>query len=175
MLLSMCIAAAGVALPSRHARLQRARAGHDHTMTVSLSKEEAAEEAYWRRWFWEQAEQAIDEQFSSASKRELKRVREYIKANSEDEPKKRFAGLLPKKLCKNPHYEVIGGFFPGLTVTPFHECSGPPWDTLAGAYPAIKAELDALIARDKEFVDVGKPLGWCSVPIHCTSQAQDRP
>ena len=145
MLLALLLAlpSAAVSLPSRRsARLPRVRASRGLSMTVSLSKQDAAEEAYWRRWFWEQAEEAIEERFASASKRELKRVREYIRANREDEP-------LPKKLSKNPQYECIGGFFPGLTVTPFLECTGQPWGGLAQAYPAIKRELDALLAREQ--------------------------
>lgn len=118
------------------------RAGRGLSMTVSLSKQEAAEEAYYRRWFWDQAEEAIDARFASASKRELKRVREYISLNREDAP-------LPKKLSKNPQYECIGGFFPGLTVTPFLDCSGQPWGGLAGSYPAIKKEMDALLAQEQ--------------------------
>ena len=118
------------------------RAGRGLLMTVSLSKQEAAEEAYYRRWFWDQAEEAIDARFASASKRELKRVREYISLNREDAP-------LPKKLSKNPQYECIGGFFPGLTVTPFLDCSGQPWGGLAGSYPAIKKEMDALLAKEQ--------------------------
>ena len=120
----------------------RGRAGRGLLMTVSLSKQEAAEEAYYRRWFWDQAEEAIDARFASASKRELKRVREYISLNREDAP-------LPKKLSKNPQYECIGGFFPGLTVTPFLDCSGQPWGGLAGSYPAIKKEMDALLAKEQ--------------------------
>ena len=118
------------------------RAGRGLSMTVSLSKQEAAEEAYYRRWFWDQAEAAIDARFASASKRELKRVREYIAINREDAP-------LPKKLAKNPQYECIGGFFPGLTVTPYLDCSGQPWGGLAEAYPAIKREVDGLLAREQ--------------------------
>jgi len=135
------------------------RAGRGLSMTVSLSKQEAAEEAYYRRWFWDQAEEAIDARFASASKRELKRVREYISLNREDAP-------LPKKLSKNPQYECIGGFFPGLTVTPFLDCSGQPWGGLAGSYPAIKKEMDALLAQEQEFKDVGKPTGWKTMPIY---------
>ena len=45
-------------------------------MTTSLSGVDAdAEEAYWRNWFWDQAEEAVNERFASASKRDLKRVR----------------------------------------------------------------------------------------------------
>ena len=87
--------------------------------------------------------------FASASKRELKRVLEYVRANRDDAP-------LPKKLLKNPQYECIGGFFPGLTATPFLdlECSGAPWAGLAEAYPAIRREMDALLQLDMD----GKPL-----------------
>ena len=160
MLLAVLLLPAGVALPSRGAaRLPRARIGRGLSMTVSLSKIDAAEEAHWRRWFWEQAEQAIEERFSSASKRELKRVREYIRVNREAEP-------LPKKLANNPQYDCIGGFFPGLTVAPFHACDGQPWAGLEQAYPAIKRELEALLAREQEFVDVGKPQGWKTMQIY---------
>ena len=174
------------------------------TMSASMSKAEAAEEARWRVWFWEQAEEAIDERFGSASKRELKRVREFIRFNRDDEP-------LPKKLRKNPHYDVIGGYFPGLTTTNFHEKN--PWeDALVNAYPSIKQEVELLLKREQvsasnrrmrhyhrtmphraklrqpsgrgsaactsclaftcgrlraqEFLDVGKPLGWRTMPIY---------
>jgi len=136
-----------------------ARAGRDPVMTVSLSKQEAAEEAYYRRWFWDQAEEAIKTRFASASKRELKRVLEYVRANRDDAP-------LPKKLLKNPQYECIGGFFPGLSATPFLEFSGAPWSGLAEAYPAIRREMDALLEREAEFRDVGKPTGWKTMPIY---------
>ena len=136
-----------------------ARAGRDPVMTVSLSKQEAAEEAYYRRWFWDQAEEAIKTRFASASKRELKRVLEYVRANRDDAP-------LPKKLLKNPQYECIGGFFPGLSATPFLEFSGAPWSGLAEAYPAIRREMDALLQREQEFRDVGKPTGWKTMPIY---------
>jgi len=124
----------------------------------NIPKGEAAEEAYWRAWFWDQAEEAINERFASTSKRDLKRVREYVAANREDAP-------LPKKLRKNPQYEVIGGYFPGLTTEPFHDASGRPWSALADAFPSIKRELEALLARDQEFKDVGKPLGWRTMPV----------
>ena len=121
---------------------------------------EAAEEAYWRTWFWDQAEDAInaDERFASASKRELKRIRDFIRFNRDEEP-------LPKKLRKNPQYEVDGGYFPGLTTQAFHDASGAPWQSVANAYPLIKAELDRLIEREQQFVDIGKPLGWRTMPI----------
>ena len=64
--------------------------------------------------------------FAKASKRDLKRVRDYISFNREAE-------ALPKKLSKNPQYDVIGGFFPGLTVTPFHSAAGQPWEALEAA------------------------------------------
>ena len=134
------------------------RAGRGLLMTVSLSKQEAAEEAYYRRWFWDQAEEAIDARFASASKRELKRVREYISLNREDAP-------LPKKLSKNPQYECIGGFFPGLTVTPFLDCSGQPWGGLAGSYPAIKKEMDALLAQEQARAALLQPRPrWLTSP-----------
>jgi hypothetical protein len=47
---------------------------------------EAAEEAYWRKWFWDQAEQVVEERFSGAGKRELKRVREYVAVNRDGAP-----------------------------------------------------------------------------------------
>ena len=40
---------------------------------------EAQEEAYWRRWFWDQAEEEITKHFKKASKRDLKRVRAWRK------------------------------------------------------------------------------------------------
>jgi len=124
----------------------------------AIPKGEAAEEAYWRAWFWDQAEKAIEERFATASKRELKRVRAYVAANRDAAP-------LPKKLRKNPQYEVIGGFFPGLTTEPFHDAAGQPWSALREAYPRIKRELEALLQREMEFKDVGKPLGWRTMPI----------
>ena len=77
-----------------------------------MDRAEAQEEAYWRRWFWDQADAEVSKRFPKASKRDLKRVRDYVNFNREME-------TLPKKLLKNPQYDVIGGFFPGLTVTPF--------------------------------------------------------
>jgi len=135
------------------------RARSNGVTAVALSRSEAQEEAYWRSWFWDQAEEAIEERFASASKRDLKRVREYIEFNRQSEPP------MPKKLKKNPHYDVLGGYFPGLTTDPFHKACGQPWDELARAYPAIKQELNGLIEREQEFEDVGKPLGWRTMPV----------
>ena len=128
------------------------------TMATALERQQAEEEAYWRRWFWDKAEASIEERFSAASKRELKRVREYIAVNRDEAP-------LPKKLRKNPHYEVIGGYFPGLTTVPFHNANAEPWQGVARAYDAIKQEMHMLIAREQQFEDVGKPLGWRTMPI----------
>lgn len=143
--------------PAVHRASSHARA------TTAMKKQmqaavDDAEEAYWRRWFWDQAEEAIEERFASASKRDLKRVREYVAHNRDDKP-------LPKKLDKHPHYEVIGGYFPGLTTTPFLDASGAPWTDLSAAYPGIKEELDAMRSREQEFIDVGKPLGWKTMQI----------
>ncbi|EOD10600.1 hypothetical protein EMIHUDRAFT_120510 [Emiliania huxleyi CCMP1516] len=85
---------------------------------------EAAEEAYWRAWFWDKASEAVEEQFASAGKRALRRVREYIKVNRGD-----VAQGMPKKLRKHPHYEA-------------------------------------------EFEDIGKPLGWRTMPIYYRGERQ---
>ena len=139
-------------LPSRRASAGR---GHDRRVAMTIAMPppgltEAQEEAYWRRWFWDQAEEEITKHFKKASKRDLKRVRDYINFNRDDD-------TLPKKLAKNPQYEVIGGYFPGLTTTPFHDAKGLPWDALAAAYPAIKQELEGLYAREQVCVHANPP------------------
>jgi len=158
----LILLAAPPALLLPPSRLASGRSGRSIAMVV-VDRADAQEEAYWRRWFWDQAEEAIDERFAKASKRDLKRVRDYISFNREAE-------TLPKKLSKNPQYDVIGGFFPGLTVTPFHSAEGQPWETLEAAYPAIKQELEGLLAREQEFVDVGKPQGWRTMQIYYKGQ-----
>jgi len=129
-------------------------------------KSAAAEEKYWREWFWNQAEAELDAdpRFASASKRDLKRIREYIACNRDEAP-------LPKKLRKNPQYEVIGGYFPGLLTTPFHDATAATWQGVANAYPAIKEELERLISEEQQFVDVGKPLGWRTMPVFYKGEA----
>jgi len=128
---------------------------------------EAAEEAYWRAWFWDKASEAVEEQFASAGKRALRRVREYIKVNRGD-----VAQGMPKKLRKHPHYEVVGGYFPGLSATPFLDASAAPFDAIRRAAPAIREELDGLLAREAEFEDIGKPLGWRTMPIYYRGERQ---
>lgn len=125
-------------------------------------KSEAAEEAYWRAYFWDAAAEKIEQEFGAAGKRELKRIREYLNVNRAADPS---AGM-PKKLRKHPHYEVIGGYFPGLTTNPFHDASSAPFAELKRAGPAIRRELDALLVREHQFEDVGKPLGWRTMPIY---------
>ena len=128
-----------------------------------LVNAEDAEEAYWRAWFWDQAEEALDKRFPDASKRDLKRVREYIKHNRDN-------ALLPKKLSKHPHYEVIGGYFPGLTTTPFHSTDSEPWQGLERAYPAIQKELQSLLEREQVRARASSPLSNTAGPaLHCTA------
>ena len=124
-------------------------------------RSDAHEEAYWRGLFWDAAEERIETLWGAKPKRELKRVKGYIAANRAAEVE----SAMPKRLRKHPHYHVIGGYFPGLSTTPFHDAAAPPFDALREAAPAIRQELDALLAREQQFEDVGKPLGWRTMPI----------
>jgi len=108
---------------------------------------------------------------------------------------------LPKALARDPHYDALGGFFPGLSTRPFHADGArrgalaalPGGVALEAAFPEILAEMTRVLddadaaaaaaeadarravadAGSAAFKDVGKPDGWTTMQLYYKGRKKD--